>query len=554
MRVLPCTLCLLIAGFQALSSTPGFAGNQAQEAFAIRGIKGLWWDGDAKYRLALPWLAQHHLNFLMLCYTSFPESSWKWRDAYSPAEMQSFRELAEQAHRLGVHLCLAFNPGIWSKPPLVYSSDTDFAYALGKVRQAHEAGITWFALCLDDIAQTLQPADRQRYGTLQAAQVAFVNRLWQEMRKLVPKPKLIFCPSAYTTADAEAHREYIEAIGSGIDPEVMIFWTGPAVCSPTITAADARRFAGWIRRKPFIWDNYPVNDMFPWRPLLAPVRGRSPDLASEVSGYLANPMKQWFASTLPLTSLAAYLNDPVHYRPSAAVPQILAEYPPRDRGAVQLLMELYGNRFLGEAGYPPRPRPRTQAEASRLLNRYRRLAQMMGSSPDLRQLWEDVRPTVEADIAFLNRKASNRLATSPLRALGDEFDGGAADLFGTNFFGKPVNYVYARNTGRWAMEADFQLSDVPAHGAVLRITARDDDSAKKLRIRILWNGHVVVSGPSPFSYKEFQTREFPIAREWLRRGRNVLRIENGEDRGVLGMPPWFMVSEAEIALRTTPEP
>jgi len=48
---------------------------RAGSPFAIRGIKGLCWDGAEKYQKALPWLAEHKLNFLMICYTSFPESA-----------------------------------------------------------------------------------------------------------------------------------------------------------------------------------------------------------------------------------------------------------------------------------------------------------------------------------------------------------------------------------------------------------------------------------------------------------------------------------------------
>ena len=88
---------------------------------------------------------------------------------------------------------------------------------------------------------------------------------------------MIFCPSAYTTGEAEKHLDYIKKIAD-LDPDIFVFWTGPSVCSSTITAKDAAQFAAWVGRKPIIWDNYPVNDMFPWRPLLAPVKGRSADL------------------------------------------------------------------------------------------------------------------------------------------------------------------------------------------------------------------------------------------------------------------------------------
>jgi len=49
------------------------------EPFNVRGIKGLWWQGIGNYEKALPWLADHKLNLLMLCYSSFAASGMDWR-------------------------------------------------------------------------------------------------------------------------------------------------------------------------------------------------------------------------------------------------------------------------------------------------------------------------------------------------------------------------------------------------------------------------------------------------------------------------------------------
>ncbi len=168
----------------------------------------------------------------------------------------------------------SFNPGIWSNPPLTYASEDDYQLAWKKVKAVHTLGVNSFALCLDDINTKLQPADAERFQKLENAQVYFVNRLWNDMKSLSPRPRFIFCPSAYTTGEAEKHLDYIKKIAD-LEPAIFVFWTGPVVCSPTITAKDAEQFAAWVGRKPIIWDNYPVNDMFPWRPLLAPVKGRS---------------------------------------------------------------------------------------------------------------------------------------------------------------------------------------------------------------------------------------------------------------------------------------
>ncbi|MCL6520116.1 MAG: beta-N-acetylglucosaminidase domain-containing protein [Armatimonadetes bacterium] len=516
------------------------------EQFKIRGIKGLWWEGIEKYQLALPWLAEHNLNFLMICYSSFPASGMRWRSQYTPDEQKAIGKLAEEGRKLGVDICLSFNPGIWSNPPLVYSSDSDFEIALNKVKIMHAAGVRWFALCLDDINRELQPEDKDKFGSLAAAQVYFVNRLWNSMKELKPRPKLIFCPSAYLTADMERHMDYVEAIGKGIDNEVMMFWTGPQCCSASITADNARLVAKWIRRKPFVWDNYPVNDMFPWRPLLSPLKNRSADLASAVSGYIANPMKQWYASTIPLATTAAYLNDPEHYDPQAAMEKLIQSYPLEQQRAIRLLVELYGCSFWGEKNWPPQPALGDRKQALKQLPKYRALRAAFLAQPSLKNLWEDVRDTVEQDIALLERMVADRRISSPLKATGLDFEGGAASLFGCLKFGYQVNYVYAKQTGKDEMHTELWLGTVPKGGARLKLMARNDDLGINGKICIRLNGYVIYQGPANFSMTNFETKEFDVPASALKTDENMLSIQMIENQGTLGMPPWFMVAEAEL--------
>ena len=398
-------VCFVIGLLAATLPNPALA---RESPFPIRGIKGLWWDGFSQYDQALPWLAKHKLNFLMFCYTSFPASGTEWRADYTPEQLKHFREMTKQAKKLKVDLCLSFNPGIWSKPPLSYCSESDYQYALRKVKTIHATGIRWFALCLDDINRKLLPEDVQRFETLQAAQVHFVNRLWGEMKRLKPPAHLIVCPSAYTSADAKAHPEYTKAIGEGIDLDVMLFWTGPEVCSVTISANDAWQTARLYHRKPFVWDNYPVNDMFPWRPLLAPVNGRSADLSEGVSGYIANPMKQWSISRIPLATLAAYLRDPEQYNPQKAIAAAIAEFPLKQRPAIRLLVATYGSSFWGDKFFPPKPVANTILEAKSVLPQYERLKDLLSKDAKLSDVWANVQPTVDADIAALRKTGGLR--------------------------------------------------------------------------------------------------------------------------------------------------
>jgi hyaluronoglucosaminidase len=388
-RLFPAAALILLLAASSMLAADGTS------PFAIRGIKGLWWDGLDNYRKAIPWAARHDMNFVMLCYSSFPASGKDWRADYTPAELAGFKELSATADQLGVELCLSFNPGIWSKPPLTYSDEADYQLAWRKVRMVYDTGIRSFSLCLDDINTQLQPADAERFKDLAHCQTYFVNRLWSDLHKLDPAARLIFCPSAYTTQEADKHADYTRFIGDELDPGIQIFWTGPTVCSPSITAADADHMTALYHRKPIVWDNYPVNDMFPWRPLLAPVKNRSADLAPHVAGLMANPMKQWTASTIPLATLADYFRDPAGYDPARSIERAVDDqFTPAQRPTVRLLLDLYGTRFLGEKGYPP-------GLSAGQLEKARQLREMLSSDPSLADLWHDIQPTLDADLAKL---------------------------------------------------------------------------------------------------------------------------------------------------------
>ena len=72
-------------------------------------------------------------------------------------------------------------------------------------------------------------------------------------------------------------------------------------------------------RKPFIWDNYPVNDgPFMAKHLyLRAFENRGPDLKSLTTGLAANPMNQAFLSWLPLATLPKNIADQDYDRAAA---------------------------------------------------------------------------------------------------------------------------------------------------------------------------------------------------------------------------------------------
>lgn len=141
-------------------------------------------------------------------------------------------------------------------------------------------------------------------------------------------------------------------------------------------------------------------------------------------------------------------------------------------------------------------------------------------------------------------------AQSPASELaGGDLIGGAADLFG-GIRGSELrcNFVYAAPTGgRSVMEGRFRRDVWPANPLRLYLKAVDDDFEGQCAIAVLLNGRELFAGKSGFPDKGWQVRSWPIPDGLLKPGDNTLRIENREQEGRVGMPPWFMVARCAVA-------
>ncbi len=510
--------------------------------FGIRGFKGLWWDGLDNYRLAVPWMARHQLNFLMTCYSSFPESGARWREPFPPDTLDGLHKLSLDARNNGIHLCVALNPGIWSEPPLTYGDPSEAERIVKKIRQLHRVGIQWYGLCLDDINRSLGDADQRRFGSLGKAQAYWVNTIWQQVSHLSPRPRLLFCPSVYTTVDGHQHSDYLKEIRV-ISREIPFFWTGPTVCAAQIQRTDVIEWTRLTGRKPFIWDNYPVNDMFQFRPILGPLRRRGADLPLLTEGYMANPMRQWHLSTLPLATMAAYVNDPAQYEPERAIRHAITEWPQECCSALELAVESYGACFWGDPGFPQFQRWNGDNAPNRLRTLRALRARMHRLAP-LSDFWNELQPTVNEEITALSSVVARRQSADMTTVYGDQITGGAADLYGALHWGELANLVYARSTGRHEMSATLQA---PASGArALRIRGRNADIGPLPHISIRLGDHEIHHGQLPLPQDRYDAVTLPLPGRLTLKGAIPCMIRCEEPEGILGMPPWFMVSELQL--------
>ena len=138
------------------------------------------------------------------------------------------------------------------------------------------------------------------------------------IRQRVGRCNVIMCPTYYSYDPVLEKvfgcmpEHYWQALGEQLSHDVDVFWTGNAVCAPSISCQDLEDINAAFKRKVVIWDNYPVNDGEKASKFLhlKPFQGREAELASVVAGHYCNPMNQSELSKLALYSLPKiYANE-----------------------------------------------------------------------------------------------------------------------------------------------------------------------------------------------------------------------------------------------------
>lgn len=255
----------------------------------IEGFYGNPWSHKDRLR-QFDFYGQHKMNIYVYGPKDDPYHRAKWREPYPEKEAALLRELVEAAHRNKVQFVWAIHPGgdiKWNK--------TDSVAVVDKLEKMYALGIRTFAVFFDDIWGEGAKGDKQA-GLLNYVTDEFV-------RKHTDVEPLIMCPTQYNKAWSGG--DYLPTLGTKMYPEVRIMWTGNSVVD-MIEKNDMEWINGQIRRKAFIWLNYPVNDYCQSRLLMGKTYGNGKDIYDMVSGFCSNPMEYAEASKVSLYSIADY--------------------------------------------------------------------------------------------------------------------------------------------------------------------------------------------------------------------------------------------------------
>ncbi len=258
----------------------------------------------------------------------------RWRDPYPTAEGRVIKELAEHAARNKVKFTWAIHPG-----GDIQFNETDYKKLVAKLENVYNLGVRSFSVFFDDIGN----AD----GENQATVLNYVTDNF--VRKHDDVEPLSMCPTQYNKAYAGwQSTPYLQALGNKMYPEVQVMWTGNSVVD-MINGSDCDWITNIIKRKPYIWLNYPVNDYCINRMLMGKTYGNDLNIANKLEAFASNPMEYAEASKVSLYSIADYSWNMAKYDAETSWRRAIKAIMPTEAEAFQVFCE--NNVDLGNTAH-----------------------------------------------------------------------------------------------------------------------------------------------------------------------------------------------------------
>lgn len=270
----------------------------------IEGFYGKPW-GFAKRSAYISFMKQFRYSFYIYAPKTDRFLREDWQETMPEPLFYKLKELGEQFQTAGISWGVGLSP---------FDTQQDFNKATQialskKLTQLESLDIDRLALLFDDM--------RGDFPDLAQRQIEICDFVRQNS----DIKKLMMCPSYYSFDGileelfGKQPENYLLDIGAGLDSNIDIFWTGEKICSTGYSAEHLKQVGEILQRKPFIWDNYPVNDGAAMSPFLhlTGSRGRECCQDDYIAGLAVNPMNEAFLSQIPLASLTDALVKPAEH-------------------------------------------------------------------------------------------------------------------------------------------------------------------------------------------------------------------------------------------------
>ena len=301
---------------------------------AIEGFYGQPWSHEHRLR-QLDYYGRNKMNVYIYGPKDDPYHRDKWRVDYPEQEARQIQELNERAKLRGVNFYWAIHPGVDIK-----WNDEDRDNLVRKLEKMYALGIRSFAVFFDDIW------GEGAKGENQAALLNHVDEVF--VKKHGDIAPLLLCPTEYNRSWSSDDSKYLAALGNGLREGIEVMWTGNTVVH-TIDREGMDWINSRIKRKGYIWFNFPVNDFVRDRMLLGPTYGNGLDVADQVSGFVSNPMQYAESSKIALYSIADYTWNMKAYDWASSWQRAIRDVLPSDSVALRVFASY--NEDLGPNGH-----------------------------------------------------------------------------------------------------------------------------------------------------------------------------------------------------------
>lgn len=282
--------------------------------FAIRGIiEGFYgppWSHEDRLDVMI-FSQKMRLNAYFYAPKDDPWHRDRWREPYPKDALARLLELvqAAQTHQVDFYFCIS--PG----KDFDYANQSDEKMLHAKIDSLVQHGVRHFALLLDDIDYALDTESQRLFKRPGLAHAHVSNQLHRHLDQTVLDHHLVMCPTEYWQNWDTPYRQDLR---EHLDDDIAVFWTGYSTIAEYIPDHDGFNARQWFGRPLVLWDNYPVNDVEPYRLFLGPLRNRGPKLGLSHLGMVSNPMVEWHPSKIAIHTMAAYMWDASRYDPEHA--------------------------------------------------------------------------------------------------------------------------------------------------------------------------------------------------------------------------------------------
>ena len=296
----------------------------------VEGFYGKPWPHAQKLK-AIEFFADCNMNTYFLAPKDDPLQRFNWRSPFSDEYLSSTKELIDLGKIHGIDFVLCVSPGL----SVEYSNEDDVDAVVNRFKQLTDLGAKHFGMLWDDIAwEMAHDSDNARYASTALAHADFTNRVWNKLISYNEHAQLTVCPMHYA---GRGNEPYLIDLGRELKSRINLMWTGRSICSEYLDIADAVIFERSALRPALYWDNFPVNDGgLQVNLYIGPVRGREKGLHKYSAGLLSNPMLQFEASQIPISTIGEYLWNTETYSPEEAWERALVDLIPNDEDRITL--------------------------------------------------------------------------------------------------------------------------------------------------------------------------------------------------------------------------